>query len=753
MNPQAPDQPQVAPSTDHTIRELLQILWRGRWIILVCVLLGTAFGIRKIQQDGTIWKAEARLFVDGQAPDVLSLDGMVTSTKRNFVNTQAAIMRSYKVLQEVVAKPEIASSPIFEDELNKVGALKLMLSVAVGRTDDTITVAIESDLVVEACDIVNSIVEEYRRSLSLKNQDNVKLSLDVLADRKEKDDEDLRAKQKDIDTFQEANPLFISLEDAGGITFVSEQLREFGSQKTEAKRAVRLTAAELEEAQLLTDRPEMLREFVNSRGLLPSKDLAVPDDSLLELDVDIADLRSTVRSLHKIRTELLHTRNEHHPAIVQATKDLADVQTSLAAQQEWRQILGSEQDQADTEDDQAYVALILARLELRLNAAQTRLNEESEDFEAQSASNLKWANQRKEHTRLMAALTRAELKSDATADLIERFLDQELAGDTSSLMTVEVLDHASLVTATKVSRRALTLALFAFMGLFAGTGISWIRSQLDHRLRSPDDLAQASDLPILATIPRTPQLDNEDNSIHVWAEQAELAEAARSLRTAVYFGMTADQGQVLQITSAQKSEGKSTISTLLSIAFAQAGQRTLLIDADLRSPSVARMLRLGNDKGLSNILAEGAAVSKLIQSTRIEGLDVLTSGPRPSNPAEMLNSHSFSSLLKQLGVQYDRVIVDTAPVLAVTDSPIVATVCDATVFVVRMDKTTGPDLRHAIERIQSVGGKLLGLALNDMPRTLGYGYGYSYGSYGYGDPPAAGSFGGDQSSAIALPSP
>ena len=220
-----------------------------------------------------------------------------------------------------------------------------------------------------------------------------------------------------------------------------------------------------------------------------------------------------------------------------------------------------------------------------------------------------------------------------------------------------------------------------------------------------------------------------------WDLDSHYAEAARSLRTAVYFGMVEGEGNLVQVTSPDAADGKTTVAANLAIAMAKAGQRTLLIDADLRKPRQAERFGLSEAKGLSTALSSDVAVEKLVQQSGLEGLDVLTSGPIPANPAEVLGSARFASLLETLGKKYDRVIVDSPPVLPVTDARIIASRCNVTLMTLRVDKTTRKRAAAARDSLIGAGAKILGVALNDMPSGIGYGYGYGYGygKYGYGE--------------------
>jgi capsular exopolysaccharide synthesis family protein len=195
------------------------------------------------------------------------------------------------------------------------------------------------------------------------------------------------------------------------------------------------------------------------------------------------------------------------------------------------------------------------------------------------------------------------------------------------------------------------------------------------------------------------------------------------------------------VTSPSPGDGKTTVASNLAIAIAQTGKRVLLVDADCRRPMVQRIYSLKEDIGLSSVLVGESELAASIQHSSIENLDILPCGPLPPNPAEMLNSEAFTSLLRELSAQYDQVVVDSPPVAPVTDARILAAACDATILVIRAEKTSRRVAEHARDALASVGAVLLGVVVNDAPRTraeassyghYSYSYGYGYGSKGNG---------------------
>jgi protein-tyrosine kinase len=206
-----------------------------------------------------------------------------------------------------------------------------------------------------------------------------------------------------------------------------------------------------------------------------------------------------------------------------------------------------------------------------------------------------------------------------------------------------------------------------------------------------------------------------------------ISEQYRTIRTNIQFSFVDQTMRSLIVTSPGPGEGKSTTTANLAVTFAQQGKKVLLIDADMRKPTVHYTFRLNNIIGLTNVLTQSSNLHSAYQETEIENLFVLTSGPIPPNPAELLGSKAMEKFLEEVYNQFDLVIFDTPPVLAVTDAQILANKCDGTVLVVSSGKTEIEAAVKAKELLLSANGKLLGVVLNKKKQKQGQYY-YYYGN-------------------------
>lgn len=300
-------------------------------------------------------------------------------------------------------------------------------------------------------------------------------------------------------------------------------------------------------------------------------------------------------------------------------------------------------------------------------------------------------------------------------------------------------------------------------GLILGLALGFLVDLADKSFRSADEIRQQLGLPVVAHIPvldleRSERMQRvvegmpriEPSVVTFHNSKSRESEAYRRVRTALYFNTEGQEHRVIQITSPDPSDGKTTLSTNLSVSIAQSGKRVLLIDADFRRPKIHRVFGVSAEVGVAQVIVDEAPLSQAIKVTAQPNLDILPCGPRPNNPAELLSSPRFRELLAELRSMYDFVIVDTPPLLAVTDPATVAPCVDGVLVTIRLSKSGRPNAKRAIDQVTAVGGRVIGIVVNGVggARRYGYGYGgknysnyyYSYGSryyqydetYGYG---------------------
>ena len=301
---------------------------------------------------------------------------------------------------------------------------------------------------------------------------------------------------------------------------------------------------------------------------------------------------------------------------------------------------------------------------------------------------------------------------------------------------ISIIDRAQGAGRIKPSlQRNLMIGLLA--GLLLGVLLAFVLEFLDDTLKTPEDIEQKLKLAVLGVIPK---LGPKENLAQVAADpQSAFSEAYRSVRTALQFATDHGVPKTLLVTSAGPGEGKSTAAQTLARNYTQLGKRVLLIEADLRNPSLKRSMRLdAPDLGLSNLLAGACTLSEATLDTDDPRLKVILAGPLPPNPAELLSGSKLVSALTIAMETYDQVILDGPPTLGLADALILANAVDGTMLVVTSGKTKISTAQASVKRLASARARIVGALLSRYDaRTAGYGYRYeSY--YGYGNQPRLG---------------
>ena len=272
------------------------------------------------------------------------------------------------------------------------------------------------------------------------------------------------------------------------------------------------------------------------------------------------------------------------------------------------------------------------------------------------------------------------------------------------------------------------------LGLMSGVGLALLRDWMDPRLNSISELRAAVDAPVLGVIPHIDAGLARNRVEVVVAPKSLVAEAYRMIRTAVYFEAPETRSKLILVTSPQPGDGKSTLASNLAAALALAGKKTLLIDADCRRPVQHNAFQVTPNAGLTGVLLNNISPKVAVQPSGLDRLDLLVCGEIPDAPSEMLGSDRFDKLLDWARERYDHVVIDSPPVVPVTDARMIAARCDTTILVVRANRTSRNAIAFANLMLNRVGARLLGVVVNDAVRGTGagsYNYGYYNGYYAY----------------------
>ncbi|WP_180123846.1 polysaccharide biosynthesis tyrosine autokinase [Acinetobacter sp. YH12097] len=332
-----------------------------------------------------------------------------------------------------------------------------------------------------------------------------------------------------------------------------------------------------------------------------------------------------------------------------------------------------------------------------------------------------------------------EVKQQLYTALLNSYQQLRIA-KAGEIGNVRIVDTAVEPIKPIKPKKLIVLILSLFVGGFIGVLIALLRNMLRSGIKDSTEIENNLDLPVYATVPRSPvqesriKLLKKKKTIPVLAvkNSDDIAiESLRSMRTAIHFALTSAKNNLIMISGPAPEVGKSFISTNLATILAQSDKRVLIIDADLRRGYLNKYFNHDNQPGLSEYLNGQRDLDSIIKTTEIPNLSVITRGKSPSNPSELLSSGKFKEFLDLISPMFDHVIIDTPPVLAVTDGIIISQFAGVNLVIARYAKTQLKELELTVNRFEQVGVKVNGIILNDIQRSsAGYGYGYNY-SYGY----------------------
>jgi succinoglycan biosynthesis transport protein ExoP len=681
--------------------DLRRILWRHLWLVLLPVVLALGVGQVYLQRATPQYTSTARIYVEQTGPRMLDRDtGGVITRWDSYLFTQVELLRSTEVLTDVLKAPAMAGLQTFAATGASAGALLDGLETEVGKRDDIINVSFTTPYPDEAATIVNTVVETYITAHNKRRSSLSAEAVKILGDERAKREKELMDKRQKLAEFELQNEdlVFGADRDRNVILRSLEQLR---LTLTQAQVAALDSQAFYATCQRMAGDPSKLREYVEAqRG----------KGGYVAIAGQVEGLQADLKRLERERADCLQRLKADTPAIGALDADIVRVQQQI-------QLL-----------DKEFATVQLAVAEEQLAAARDRQKALEALFEQQRRDVVVLSSQLAQYNLLQSDYERTKTFCDTLDDRIRVLgVDPQVGG-----LNLEILESGHVPTAPSRPRVPKTMGLALCLGLFTGVGLALQREWRDQRLRSTEEISDLLGLPVLGVVPtmtspnQTPAIRGQKVRI---SPDSREAEAFRSLRTAIFHRVPKGKGRTILVTSAAPGEGKSMVVGNLAITMAHAGQRVVVVDANLRQPGQYVLFSMEpNGKGLSSVVAGKMSLEDALVRTKIDNLSILTSGPVVPNLAEMIDSENFARLLRKLAEGYDRIIIDSPSIIAVTDAQILATLCDVTVLVVRVRAASRKVSMHAQHRLESVDARILGVVVNDV-RLRGDDCGY--GEYNY----------------------
>lgn len=701
---------------DGDVINLADILGRQWLPIVAIVAISLIVGGAILSQLTPMYTAEAELIIEAQRPALPTLEAVLPAlgTDEQSILTESAVLQSGILLGSVVERLDLVSDPEFnsmppdfisrltgpEGEATKaaddhrrnfvVNSLVSHLKIANIRDSRVITVAVTSESPGKAAEIANTLVAEYlesRRSAKFAASSETN---SWLAERIVELQVKLMESEKRVEAFRSTAELL----EAGGSTLISQQLAELSGHIIVARAATEAARAELTQVSDLIEAP-------NSSGIYAS-------DRLSQSPL-VQELRRQQVMLEREVAELSSELGPAHPRMMQLNADAADLENQIAIE-----IGKVEQGLRNA------VAVALAR---------------EKGLERQSADMQRQLSKTNEDEIQLRALER---EADANRDLLETLLArQKELGSPNQLQVgqpdARVISYAAIPASPSFPQMGISMAAILIASIIVALVVAFIREVHRQGFTTLEQLEAVNKLTALGFIPLISSGRQQSQMLDaiVDSPQHPFAQAIKTLVWQLDESMPSDRRVVL-VTSAVPGEGKSTTAIGIARTKALKGQKTLLIDADLRNPSVHAKLGIAQSPGLRGVIEDDVKVTDAIVTDSATSLDVLPAGSASADALALIESPRVDSILVELIDRYEYIIVDSPPVATGPDACELSKLADATIFAVRWSQTPVNAVKYALRILERNGVQVAGtiLTMVDASRSFNRSHGY-YGYYGY----------------------
>jgi capsular exopolysaccharide synthesis family protein len=738
------------------LREMAGLLWAHKWIILgVFVLVMAAAGVYTYTLPNQ-YQTSSLLLIKPDSPSTLvSTRGRMVpglSGNRSLSNQLFVLRQSRELAQRVANRmddmyPEGEGPPIMytaeprERLTTQQLAGRLMGRVQAspgGEEIDAIRLSATSTDPQEAALLVNLFSEEYVEFSRDRSRQSVQATYDFLEEQSESLRVDMEeAEQNLVDFMQREEAVALDEETSSTVS----RITSLESERAQLRIELEMTRArfDAQEENVESIEPQLAERLASNI-----------DNELARVQEERAELKQQLDQALERNPDLSPDANgsalERELARTQERIDRLDTQAEDIATRYVDQALaaGGAGPGEDSERGVGYVAeqreqlvqqrIQISGMEARLNNIEEQLEENRTRLQELPAQSLE-----------LAQLQRERRSAEQVYSFVRQQMQETRMTLESEIGNAEVVRFAGVPSTPFAPTPRQNMTLAALLGLVLGGGFVIIRDLLDTRVRQPDDV-RATGEHLMGVVPSMDAIIQRDfdGERHITIDGREIpttlpmlvspmsavAESYRRLRTNLRFARPDDEVRTLAVTSASKGEGKTTTVANLALALASAGQRTLLIDADLRRPRLHTLFDGNTTLPLVDILYDGLPDPEALR-TSVDQLYVMSGGEKVPNPAELLGSQRMQTLLSDMEEEFDYVLVDTAPVLLFSDALALSPFCKGVVMVASSGNTDHRALEHAIHQMHEVDAPLLGCVLNNYKADDNSRYAYSYDNYGY----------------------
>lgn len=695
------DLTQARPAPEPTARDLLEVLLRRRRVVLLvfaACLVGAVVGTFVLPPR---YRAQATVVLDRSGGAATLFPELAAVTAQTYLDTLAEVARSRSVAERAV---RLLGASTDEQE-DAVQRLQRDLRVTRVRGADMIRVEVTDRTPEQAARRAQAVTDAFLGFVLEGRRTQARATREFIEGQLEKVAGDLRRAEDALLRFKLAHGE-VSLPEETRIRL--EKLAELEAQ---------LVGVQTERRAAEAQRDRATQELRRRDQVTPSTWVASPL---------VQTLRQQLATLEIQLAGLLEKFTERHPEVVATRAQIAQTQRRLEEELR-RSVLA----QTYTVDP-VYQGLVQQAVSAEVTAATLQAREE-----ALKGVLRRWTDEVRglpPRELTLARLARQQKVAENVYLLLSQKYHEARIVEASVVADLRVVDPARPPERPAFPRRGLTAGLGALVGVFAGVAAAFAAERLDSRFHRPDEAEQVLGLPMLALVPR---LRDSDGAVRLAEDsrRSAFAESFRTLRTNVLYSAPEGSLRTVLVTSPEPEEGKSTVAANLALALARSGRRVVLVDSDLRRPSLLQALEPPQPFGLTDYLVGEVRLEEAVQTTRYPNLCFVPAGRSAPNPAELLGSDRMRDLLAVLRDRFDAVVLDSPPVLAVTDASVLAREADGVVLVVNPQTTHREAAVRARRQLEALGSKVLGFVFNAAPvdgRRGYYGYAY-YGYYAYGE--------------------
>ena len=516
--------------------------------------------------------------------------------------------------------------------------------------------------------VANSIAKAYLEETLEIKMEAIRRTLGWMTQKADEERVKLEASEKKIQDYMRANNL-VTLENR--VAVLPEQLSQVGADLVHAQ-------TRREEAEALYNKVRNIRKDSGVAETIPA---IASDPALRTLQTQILDAEQNIM-------QLSGKYGKKHPVMIKALGDL-----KVLKEKKEQEIARSIQ---SIKNDYELARSTENALRAQMQKSKTEAQRANENFIQYQALNREMETNRQLYDALMAKIK-----------------EQSVTGENQPVVNFWVVEKASIPDSPAKPKKGINALLGLALGLFGGIGLAFLSEYLDNTVKDPEEAEIALGTPVLGTV--SLNADGKPAGETVLKEpRSVFAESYKALRTALLLSSVGGPPKKVLVTSSVSEEGKTTTAVNLALVLAQSEKRVLLIDGDLRKPRLHKLFKLRNTHGLSTYLAGRNSGEELLGRGPLPNLAVITAGPIPPNPSELLSSERMKALLDVLGGQFDIIICDSPPILSVTDSRLLSRLFDGTILVTRGAKTTYEMARRSLKLLRGVNAHVLGIVINAL---------------------------------------